>query len=107
MQTARAARWASVARWCWAYIRRAPGTYIWLAVLFAHSVVLRHVSPQTADRILEQRSTNLHYLAVSPVRVLISSAFWIAGAAGSPTSCCTTWSTSRSSADWAPPAGWP
>jgi hypothetical protein len=63
----------------WTYIRRAPGTFIWLAILFATTVVLRHVNPHTADRILERHSTNLHYLSVSPVRVLITSGFYIAG----------------------------
>ncbi|WP_371480614.1 rhomboid-like protein [Kitasatospora sp. NBC_00315] len=67
------------ARGCWAYVRRAPGTFIWLAILFGTTVVIRHVSPETAHHILEKRSTNLHYLAVSPVRVLLSSAMWIAG----------------------------
>jgi hypothetical protein len=63
----------------WAYIRKAPGTYIWLAVLFATTVVIRNVDPHTADRILERHSTNLHYLSVSPVRVLITSGFYIGG----------------------------
>ncbi len=67
------------ARACRAYVRRAPGTYIWLAVLFVTTVVIRSVSPTTAHHILEKRSTNLHYLTTSPVRVLISSALWIAG----------------------------
>ena len=70
---------SAAARSCWAYVRRAPGTYVWLAILFATTVVIRHVSPETADQILEKRSTNLHYLAVSPVRVLLTSAMWIAG----------------------------
>ncbi|MCX4747184.1 hypothetical protein OG455_16940 [Kitasatospora sp. NBC_01287] len=61
------------------YIRSAPGTHIWLLILFATTIALRHVSPHLEHRILERRSTNLHYLAVSPVRVLISSAFYIAG----------------------------
>ncbi|WP_042414982.1 rhomboid-like protein [Streptacidiphilus anmyonensis] len=63
----------------WRYVRRAPGTFLWLAILFATTVVLRHVSPHTAERILERHSTNLHYLSVSPVRVLITSGFYIAG----------------------------
>ncbi|WP_329496225.1 rhomboid-like protein [Kitasatospora herbaricolor] len=63
----------------WAYVRRAPGTHIWLVILFATTVVIRHVSPETAEHILEQRSTNLHQLAESPVRVLVTSAMWIAG----------------------------
>ena len=74
-----AAHLSAAARSCWVYVRRAPGTYVWLAILFATTVVIRHVSPETADQILEKRSTNLHYLAVSPVRVLLTSAMWIAG----------------------------
>ncbi|MFC8454574.1 rhomboid-like protein [Kitasatospora sp. NPDC057223] len=74
-----AAHLSAAARSCRAYVRRAPGTYVWLAILFATTVVIRHVSPETADQILEKRSTNLHYLAVSPVRVLLTSAMWIAG----------------------------
>ena len=70
---------ARAARGCRAYVRRAPGTFGWLAILFATTVVIRHVSPETAEQILEKRSTNLHYLAESPVRVLLSSAMWIAG----------------------------
>ncbi|WP_329566854.1 rhomboid-like protein [Kitasatospora sp. NBC_01266] len=66
-------------RGCWAYICSAPGTYIWLLILFATSVALGHVSPHAEHRILERRSTNLHYLATDPVRVLITSAFYIAG----------------------------
>ncbi|MCX5211949.1 hypothetical protein OG689_22140 [Kitasatospora sp. NBC_00240] len=70
---------ARAARAYWAYIRRAPGTHIWLVILFATTVVIRHVSPETAEHILQRRSTNLHQLAESPVRVLVTSAMWIAG----------------------------
>lgn len=63
----------------WRYLRSAPGTFIWLAILLVTTVIIRHVSPTTAHHILERRSTNLHYLEVSPVRVLITSAFWIGG----------------------------
>ena len=62
-----------------AYVRSAPGTFLWLAILLATTLIIRNVSPATADHILEQRSTNLHYLRVSPVRVLVSSALWIGG----------------------------
>ncbi|MBO1418428.1 rhomboid-like protein, partial [Streptomyces sp. FH025] len=60
-------------------VRSAPGSFIWLAILLVTTVVIRHVDPATADRILERRSTNLHHLQVSPVRALVSSALWIAG----------------------------
>ncbi|MGW3044520.1 rhomboid-like protein [Kitasatospora sp. NPDC001159] len=71
--------WARAARAVWAYVRRAPGTYIWLAILLITTQVIRHVDTATADRILERRSTNLHHLQVSPVRVLATSTLWIAG----------------------------
>ena len=63
----------------WTYIRRAPGTFVWLLILFVTTVIIRHVDPHTADRILQRHSTNLHYLSKQPVRVLITSAFYIAG----------------------------
>ncbi|MFE4518527.1 rhomboid-like protein [Kitasatospora sp. NPDC056783] len=75
----RRSRRARAAHAVWAYVRRAPGTYIWLAILLITTQVIRHVDPATADRILERRSTNLHHLQVSPVRVLVASALWIAG----------------------------
>ncbi|MEV7597172.1 rhomboid-like protein [Kitasatospora sp. NPDC089797] len=71
--------WVRAARAVWRYVRCAPGTYIWLAILLATTQVIRHVDPATADRILQRRSTNLHHLQVSPVRVLATSALWIAG----------------------------
>ncbi|SOB79005.1 rhomboid-like protein [Streptomyces sp. 1331.2] len=72
-------RWSRAAHAVCAYVRRAPGTYTWLAILLVTTQVIRHVDPVTADRILERRSTNLHHLQVSPVRVLVTSALWIAG----------------------------
>ncbi|MET8126309.1 rhomboid-like protein [Streptomyces sp. NPDC005065] len=62
---------------CW--IRSAPGTYIWLAILFATTVVVHQMSPDFEEDFLRQRSTNIHELVRDPVRVLISSAFWIEG----------------------------
>ncbi|MDI3418036.1 rhomboid-like protein [Streptomyces luteolus] len=64
----------------WAYVRSAPGTYVWLALLFVTTVALRQMSPAFEEQFLRQRSTNLHGLSRNPVRVLISSAFWIDGA---------------------------
>ena len=62
-----------------AWIRSAPGTYGWLVILFVTTIIIRHASPDLAHRILEKRSTNIHYLSTSPIRALISSALWIAG----------------------------
>jgi hypothetical protein len=63
----------------WAWIRSAPGTYVWLAILFVTTIIIRQMSPEFAHRVLEKRSTNIHYLQTSPIRVLISSALWIWG----------------------------
>ncbi|PCG84017.1 hypothetical protein CIB93_21610 [Streptomyces sp. WZ.A104] len=66
---------AAVRHW----IATAPGTYIWLGILFVTAVVLRQMSPAFEDEFLRDRSTNLHELSRNPLRVLISSALWIDG----------------------------
>ncbi|PYC77708.1 hypothetical protein C7C46_18110 [Streptomyces tateyamensis] len=66
-------------RACRRYVSKAPGTFAWLAVLLLTTQIIHHVSPEFANRLLERRSTNLHQLSTSPVRVLITSAMWIAG----------------------------
>ena len=63
----------------WAYVRGAPGTYVWLGILFVTTVALHHMSPEFEREFLRQRSTNLHELSRHPVRVLIASAMWIDG----------------------------
>ncbi|MCX4915495.1 rhomboid-like protein [Streptomyces sp. NPDC060011] len=63
----------------WTYVRGAPGTYIWLAILFITTVAMHHMSPDFEADFLRQRSTNLHELSSNPVRVLIASAMWIDG----------------------------
>jgi hypothetical protein len=63
----------------WRYVRKAPGTFVWLAILLITTQIIHHVSPHFATHLLRVRSTNLHELGTSPVRVLISSAMWIAG----------------------------
>ncbi|MGW4477888.1 rhomboid-like protein [Rhodococcus triatomae] len=68
--------WASAV---WTYVRRAPGTFVWLAVLLFTTIVARHLSPGELQFVLGNRSTNLHHLREDPVRVLVSSAFWLAG----------------------------
>ena len=61
----------------WAYVRSAPGTYVWLAILFLTTVALHHMSPGFEQLFLRHRSTNIHELSRSPVRVLVTSAMWI------------------------------
>lgn len=63
----------------WAYVRSAPGTYIWLAILFVTTVALHHMSPEFEQDFLRQRSTNIHELSNDPTRVLVQSAMWIDG----------------------------
>ncbi|MCX4763087.1 hypothetical protein OG562_19295 [Streptomyces sp. NBC_01275] len=72
-------RLSGAPRAVWAYIRSAPGTYVWLAILFVTTVALHHMSPEFEQEFLRQRSTNLHELSRHPVRVLVSSAMWIDG----------------------------
>ncbi|WP_306186747.1 MULTISPECIES: rhomboid-like protein [unclassified Streptomyces] len=59
------------------YVRSAPGTYVWLLILFLTTVALHHMSPEFEEDFLRQRSTNLHELSDNPVRVLFASAMWI------------------------------
>ncbi|MFI5686739.1 rhomboid-like protein [Streptomyces sp. NPDC051636] len=65
-----------VANRVWAWVRRAPGTYVWLGILFFTTVALHHMSPEFEQHFLRQRSTNIHELSQNPVRVLIASAMW-------------------------------
>ncbi|MFJ6542451.1 rhomboid-like protein [Streptomyces sp. NPDC091385] len=59
------------------YLRSAPGTYVWLTILFFTTVALHHMSPEFEKEFLRQHSTNIHELSQNPVRVLITSAMWI------------------------------
>ncbi|MEV8569508.1 rhomboid-like protein [Streptomyces sp. NPDC051322] len=59
------------------YIRSAPGTYLWLAVLLGTTIALHQMPPGHERAFLGSRSTNIHELSVHPVRVLIQSALWI------------------------------
>ncbi|WP_199822762.1 rhomboid-like protein [Streptomyces sp. NRRL WC-3744] len=61
----------------WAYARGAPGTYVWLGILFVTTVALHHMSPEFEEHFLRRRSTNIHELSRNPVRVLVASAMWI------------------------------
>jgi len=66
------------------FISSAPVTFAWLTVLFMTTVV-QHLLPRIHLReLLQQDSTNLHHLAANPVRVLLTSLFWIDGYAWWP-----------------------
>jgi hypothetical protein len=61
----------------WTYVRSAPGTYVWLGILFFTTVAVHHMSPEFEQEFLRQRSTNIHELSNNPVRVLFASAMWM------------------------------
>ncbi len=63
-----------------AWIRSAPVTYVWLAVLLATTIVQHVVSPGALDEILGRRSTNLENLSEHPFRAMVGSLFWLDGA---------------------------
>ncbi|WP_367326225.1 rhomboid-like protein [Streptomyces sp. HUAS ZL42] len=61
------------------YVRSAPGTYVWLAMLFVTTVAVHHMSPEFEREFLRERSTNIEGLSENPVRVLFASALLIDG----------------------------
>ncbi|WP_354642318.1 rhomboid-like protein [Kitasatospora camelliae] len=65
----------------WAWVRTAPGTYVWLLLLAATSVVVARMNPAGLDWFLARRSTNLDQLSSHPLRVLLVSAIWTEQAA--------------------------
>jgi hypothetical protein len=60
----------------WAWVRSAPGTYIWYLLLAVNSIVLLQMSPGFREHFLVEHSTNLANLTHDPVRVLVVSALW-------------------------------
>ncbi|MFF0160164.1 rhomboid-like protein [Streptomyces sp. NPDC005263] len=63
----------------WTYVRSAPGTYVWLALLLVSTVAVHLMSPEFEREFLLERSTNIQRLSENPVRVLFASAFLIDG----------------------------
>lgn len=61
------------------YLRNAPGTFLWLAILLATTIVQHSVSPARLQTILGAHSTNISNLFDKPVQVLITSLFWLDG----------------------------
>ncbi len=64
------------------WIRAAPGTHTWLALLGVTSCVIAAVSPGSRNLLLHHNSTNLVELRRHPVRVLVVSALWIEAPSG-------------------------
>ncbi|MEU6851787.1 rhomboid-like protein [Actinacidiphila alni] len=59
------------------WIRRSPGTHIWLLILAVTSGIVANASPRVRSHLLHHVSTNLVGLHDHPLRVLIASALWI------------------------------
>jgi hypothetical protein len=72
-------RWRPLERRTSSYVRSAPFTYVFLFVLLITTWVFQTSSASTARNLLLERSTNLHQLGHDPMRVLVSSAFWLSG----------------------------
>jgi membrane associated rhomboid family serine protease len=70
-------RWEPIERATVAYVRSTPFTYVYLAILILTTWIEQTSTPLIARALLLERSTNLHQLARDPVKVLVSSAFWL------------------------------
>lgn len=73
------ARWHPLEEQIIRLARSAPFTYVFLFVLLITTWVFNTSSPSVARTLLLERSTNLHQLGHDPVRVLVTSAFWLSG----------------------------
>lgn len=63
----------------WGQIRGAPLTTAWLVVLLVTTFIQHRLSPPRLEVVLSDRSTNIANLSTDPLRVLVSSLFWIDG----------------------------
>lgn len=63
----------------WRFVRSAPLTYLWLAVLLVTTVVQHHLNRHELHTVLVHRSTNIHHLGTDPLYVLLTSLFWVDG----------------------------
>ncbi len=61
------------------YLRSAPGTYVWLAVLFVSTVALHHMSPDFEEDLRVAVHEHPRAVGQPRTRVLITSAMWIDG----------------------------
>ena len=61
------------------YVRTAPFTFAYLALLVATSALLAASSDRGRTMLLRASSTNLDHLASEPLRVLVASALWLQG----------------------------
>ncbi|MGI9092240.1 MAG: rhomboid-like protein [Mycobacteriales bacterium] len=64
---------------CRRWIRSAPATYTWLAIIAVTTAILLPRSDRVRDRFLRAHSTDVHELQMHPLRVLVASALWTSG----------------------------
>ena len=70
-------RWRPLEQQLVLYVRSAPFTYVFLFVLLITTWVFNTSSRSIARTLLLERSTNLQQLSRDPIRVLVTSAFWL------------------------------
>jgi hypothetical protein len=70
-------RWERIHPYVLAYVRLAPATFVYLFVITVTTWVLRNSPFLVRHALLSEHSTNLHQLAIDPVTVLVTSAFWV------------------------------
>ncbi|MCV7233219.1 hypothetical protein H7J49_12065 [Mycobacterium branderi] len=63
----------------WRFVRSAPLTYLWLAVLLITTIVQHQLSRHELHTVLVHRSTNIAHLSTDPLYVLFTSLFWVDG----------------------------
>ena len=66
-------------RAAWSYVRSAPLTFGWAAILLATTLAQHTMSEGQLAEVLVQRSTNIINLVQHPVESLVASLFWIDG----------------------------
>jgi hypothetical protein len=67
----------------WRFVRTAPLTYLWLAVLLG-TTIRQHEAGRHLHHLLVHASTNIRDLATDPLRVLLESLLWIDGRSWTP-----------------------
>jgi len=70
-------RWRPLEEQIVRFVRSAPFTYVFVFVLLITTWVFNTSSPSVARTLLVERSTNLHQLSQDPIKVLVTSAFWL------------------------------
>lgn len=63
----------------WRFVRSAPLTYLWLAILLLTTIIQRSLTRRELDAVLVHGSTNLYHLARDPLEALFTSLLWIDG----------------------------